>query len=254
MPDHDPPINAASRFCVLHDADTDLGPLMLRKRWSFALERDVFEMTLNGDLVMSSAVTLSEQALARETLKRLPSENLRLLIGGLGFGFTAQAVLADQRTSELTVVERLAPVIQWHRSGLLPWSESFISDPRLKTVAGDFFATVAQAVDDPAQRYHAIMIDIDDSPAMLWHRNHSTFYESTALQAIQCHLHPGGVLALWCAEHPGEDFVNLVSRLFATTEVQEVHFENPNFQEPETNYILIATTSSAAPAASGSQH
>jgi spermidine synthase len=135
--------SAPFRLSILHDAETDMGRVMLRKRWSLALERDVFEMTMDGKLMMSNAVVESERALAERAPALVPNVELKVLIGGLGFGFTAQATLADSRVRKLTVVERLGLVIQWHREGLLPWSGEFISDPRLKILQGDFFAIVA---------------------------------------------------------------------------------------------------------------
>ncbi len=226
---------------ILHDSDTDIGRMMLRRRRSLALERDVFEMTMDGKLMMSDAVVTSELALAQRALARLPERNLRVLIGGLGFGFTVQAALADARVCEVTVIERLAPVIEWHRSGVLPWSEGFITDPRLNVAEGDFFELIAGDAD---ARYDAILIDIDDSPSLLWHRAHAVFYHSTGLEATQKHLRPGGVFGLWCATHPGDTFMATTEKTFAWSELAEIHFQNPCLRQSETNYILLATVHS----------
>ncbi len=230
----------ASRFCILHDSDTDMGTLMLRRRWSPALECDVFEMTLDGKLMMSSAITVSEQALARHALALLPDRPLRVLIGGLGFGFTALAALTDPRVEELTVIERLEPVMAWHRSGFFPWSGKLTADPRVKIVEGDFFAAVAGELEVDA-RYDAILIDIDDSPSLLWHDRHAAFYETGSLEALHRNLRPGGVLALWCATHPGEPFVKIVDAVFATALLVEVPFENPCVRQSVTDYLVLAT-------------
>ncbi|MDY0169775.1 MAG: hypothetical protein RBS80_24740 [Thermoguttaceae bacterium] len=228
-----------SRFCVLHDSDTDMGTLMLRRRWSPALERDVFEMTLDGKLMMSSAVTVSEQALARHALALLPDRPLRVLVGGLGFGFTALATLAEARVRELTIIERLGSVIAWHRSGVLPWSGELTADPRVKIVEGDFFAAVA-GEPEPDDRHDAIVIDIDDSPSLLWHDRHAAFYEPRSLAALHRNLQPGGVLALWCATHPGEPFIKTVKTVFATVLLVEVPFENPCVRQSVTDYLVLA--------------
>ncbi len=237
MSSRDP--NACS-FCVLHDSDTDMGTLMLRRRWSPALEGDVFEMTLDGKLMMSSAVNVSEPALAERALELLPDRPLRVLVGGLGFGFTALAALADARVRNLTVVERLAPVVAWHRSCLLPWSGKLTVDPRVEIVEGDFFAEVARAP-EPDARYDAILIDIDDSPSLLWHDRHASFYEARGLEALHRHLQPAGVLALWCATHPGEPFIEAVDAVFATSLLVAVPFENPCVHQSVTDYLLLAT-------------
>jgi len=224
------------RLRILHDSDTEMGPVMLRQRGSMALERDVFEMTMDGKLMMSSAIVESEQALSQQALALLPDKKLKVLIGGLGFGFTAQQALADSRVRELTVVERLGLVIDWHRTGLLPWSAEFMSDPRLTILHDDFFQRVGGA----DNQYDAILIDIDDSPSLLWHGSHAGFYESTGLKAVQSSLAPGGVLALWCAAHPGEAFVATAKATFEAVQLNEIRFENPCLRQPETNYILLA--------------
>ena len=237
------------RLSILHDSDTDMGRVMLRKRWSLTLERDVYEMTMDGKLMMSNAVIESERALAERALARLPNQALKVLIGGLGFGFTAQATLADTRVRELTVVERLELVIEWHRAGLLPWSGEILSDPRLKIIQGDFFTVVPGNAGAP---YDAILIDIDDSPSLLWHANHAAFYKSQGLEAIAERLAPGGVLGALCATHPGEAFLGQASATFAVTELIEIHFENPCLRQPETNYILLAHGASRSVTKGGS--
>lgn len=230
----------ACNFCVLHDSDTDMGTLMLRRRWSPALECDVFEMTLDGKLMMSSAVSVSEQALAERALELLPDRPLRVLVGGLGFGFTALAALADARVRELKIVERLAPVVAWHRSSLLPWSGKLTADPRVEIVEGDFFAAVARDA-EPDARYDAILIDIDDSPSLLWHDGHAGFYEARSLEALRGHLQPAGVLGLWCATHPGDPFLAAADAVFATTLLVPVPLENPCVRQSVTDYLLLAT-------------
>jgi len=107
-----PPTNPPLRRRVLHDSNTDMGRVMLRQRSSMALQRDVFEMTLDGKWMMSNAIVESECALAERALALLVSQELKVLIGGLGFGFTPQASLADSRVREMTVIKRLGLVIE----------------------------------------------------------------------------------------------------------------------------------------------
>lgn len=245
--------NSANSFCILHDSDTDMGPLMLRRRWSFALEREVFEMTLDGKLMMSSAAVTSELALAERALAVLPHGHLRVLIGGLGFGFTAQAALADSRVREVTVIERLAPVIAWHRSHMLPWSRELVADPRLKVMEDDFFAFIARDT-QPIARFDAILIDIDDSPTLLWHDSHASFYEASGLEGLHRHLQSAGVLALWCATHPGESFINAARTVFAATTLLEVEFENPCVRQQVTHFLLLARAHPKERESDGKEH
>lgn len=233
--------NRSPSLSVLHDSDTDMGLLMLRKRWSLALERDVFEMTMDGKLMMSSAVNISERALAERALALLPNRPLQVLVGGLGFGFTALAALADERVERLTVIERLATVVAWHQEGILPWSGDLLSDPKVKVLTDDFFAVVAA---ESETNYDAILIDIDDSPSLLWHDSHSTFYGTSGLEALKRHLRPDGVLALWCATHPGEAFLDAAKAAFPSTELLEIEFEDPCQRRMEMNYLLLARAQS----------
>ena len=73
-------------------------------------------------------------------LARLSGVALDVAVGGLGLGYTAQTVLADDRVQELLVVELLEPVIRWHRQGLVPVGPTLTADPRCRLVEGDFFA------------------------------------------------------------------------------------------------------------------
>jgi spermidine synthase len=231
------PQNRTPSLTVLHHSDTGLGLLMLRKRWSLALERDVFEMTMDGKLMMSSAVNISERALADRALAMLPLRPLHVLVGGLGFGFTALAALADERVERLTIVEMLPKVVEWHREGILPWSSDLVSHPKVTVLTDDFFAVVAGS---SGTCYDAILIDIDDSPTLLWHQSHAAFYGASGLEALKRHLRPEGVLALWFAAPPEEDFVNAAQAVFASIDLLEVRFENPCQRRPETNYLLVA--------------
>jgi spermidine synthase len=222
---------------VLHYETTEIGLLMLRRRWSMALEEDVFEMIVDDKLMMSSALNVSERALADRALALLPERPLRVLVGGLGFGFTALAALADERVEQMTIIERLPQVIDWHRQGTLPWSGGLLSDSKVTIHNGDFFGHFAVA---PEDLYDAILIDIDDSPTLLWHHSHAGFYVSNGLEALKDHLRGDGVLALWCAVHPGQNFVNAAQAAFASAELLEIRFENPCHRRTESNYLLLA--------------
>lgn len=236
MSDGDP-ANGQPSLAVLHHSDTDMGFLMLRKRWSMALERDVFEMTIDGKLMMSSAMNVSERALADQVLALLPNRPLQVLIGGLGLGFTAVAALADERVERVTIIECLEPVIEWHAEGVFPWAGDLVGNPKVNLVAGDFFAFVADA---PRSLHDAILIDIDDSPSLLWHHSHAAFYGSSGLEALKRHLRPDGIAALWSATHPGETFLRAAQAVFPATELLEVQFEDPCHRRQEANYLVLA--------------
>ncbi len=81
---------------------------------------DVFEIKLGDEYLMSSLFTASEIALARLGLAELSGADLDVVVGGLGLGYTAQAVLEHESVKSLVIVEALDAVIDWHEKGVLP--------------------------------------------------------------------------------------------------------------------------------------
>ena len=127
---------------------TPIGELSLRRRRELRLGVDVLEIKLGDEHLMSSLFTASEIALARLGLGLAPLHDggaLDVVVGGLGLGYTAQAVLEHATLRSLLVVEMLEAVIDWHREGLLPLGPELTADPRCRFVAGDFFAMAGSA-------------------------------------------------------------------------------------------------------------
>jgi hypothetical protein len=115
---------------------------------------------------MSSLFTEGEIALAKLGLAGLAGP-LDVVVGGLGLGYTARAVLEHPGVRSLRVVEALPDVIEWHCRELVPLGKGLRSDPRCELVDGDFFALANSPGFDPAapgRRFHAILVDIDHSP------------------------------------------------------------------------------------------
>ena len=102
---------------------TPIGAVSLRRRRILSLDTDVWEVLLGDEHLMSSLFTASEIALAKLGLAALGEATERgwdVVVGGLGLGYTAAAVLEDERVRALEVVEFLPPVIEWHARNLLP--------------------------------------------------------------------------------------------------------------------------------------
>src|SRR5438128_8686453 len=99
---------------------TPLGALSLRRRRELSLGVDVFEIKLGDEYLMSSLFTASEIALARLGLAELSGAELDVVVGGLGLGYTAQAVLEHEAVKSLAVVEALDAVIDCHEQGVWP--------------------------------------------------------------------------------------------------------------------------------------
>ena len=230
---------------------TAMGPLSLRRRRELRLDIDVYEVMLGDEFLMSSLFTAGEVALARLGLADAAGEALDVVVGGLGLGYTARAVLEDPRVRSLVVLDALAEVIGWHERGLLPDTAGLAADPRCRLVHGDFFQLAGPGSagldpDAPGRRFHAILVDIDHTPRHLLHASHAPFYEPAGLCSLARHLLPGGVFALWSNDPPDEPFTASLGAAFATAEAHVVTSPNPLQDREAANTVYVART--AAPA------
>lgn len=232
------------RFEELDWQDTPLGEISLRRRVEPTLGVDVYEVKLGEEFLMSSLFTVAEIELARLGLAQTPGDDLDVLVGGLGLGYTAAAALEDPRVGSLTVVDAIAPVIDWHRRDLLPNTTGLASDPRVRLVLGDFFALVAghQGFGEgtPAE-YDAILLDIDHTPRHVLNPSHGAFYTRDGLTWLTRHLKPGGVFALWSDDPPDEDFLAVLLQVFSTARAELVTFPNPLTRGEASNTVYVAT-------------
>jgi spermidine synthase len=220
---------------------TPMGALSLRRRRLLSSGVDVYEIKLGDEFLMSSLFTVAEIALARLGLAALQRTELDVVVGGLGLGYTAQAVLEDKRVRSLIVVDALAEVIEWHERGLLPLGEQLMADPRCRLVHGDFFAMSASALDPqtPGRRFDAVLVDIDHSPTNLLHPRHAALYKPEGLRRLAGHLHPDGVFALWSNDPPDENFKAALAGVFATSDAHVVSFDNPLQDRDASNTVYI---------------
>jgi len=242
----------SAAFEELDYRPTRLGPLSLRRRRHLSLGTDIYEIKLGEEFLMSSLFTASEVALARLGLAELGlaerSENdVDVVVGGLGLGCTARAVLDNARVSSLMVIEALPEVIEWHATGLLPLGAGLTADRRCRLIEGDFFAMIASMTSglDPAEpnrRFHAILVDIDHSPRHVLHPSHAGLYETEGLRRLHHHLHPGGIFALWSNDPPDAPFTATLAAVFATAKAEVVSFHNPLQDRDATATIYLART------------
>jgi spermidine synthase len=220
----------SARFEEIDRRATPIGEISVRWRLEPTLQIDVYEVKLDDEFLMSSLFTVAEIALADLGLAELTGTDLDVVVGGLGLGYTARAVLQDPRVRSLRVVEALGAVIEWHQRRLLPLSAELTADPRCHLVEADFFAAVAS--DAPfaphaPHKVHAVLVDIDHSPRHLLHPRHAAFYEPEGLARLATRVHPGGVFGLWADGAPDADFVATLEQVFATSTAHVVTF--PNF-------------------------
>ena len=226
--------------------ETALGAVSLRRRLDPALHVDVYEVKLGDEFLMSSLFTAAEVELARLGLAELAGSDLDIVVGGLGLGYTARAVLEDARVRSLTVVEALDEVITWHERELLPDAAGLAADPRTRLLHGDFFSLVdaGNGFDPqaPGRRFHAVLVDIDHTPEHVLHPSHSAFYTPAGLRRLARHLHPGGVFALWSDDPPEAGFRAVLAEVFGNCKEHVVTFPNPLTRAESANTIYVGTS------------
>lgn len=226
--------------------DTPIGELSLRRRRELKLDVDVYEIKLGEEYLMTSLFTASEIALSRLGIADLAGNELDVVVGGLGLGYTAQAVLEHDNVKSLVVVDALEAVIDWHQTGLLPLGEELTNDPRCRFVHGDFFAlaTSKDGLDPlaPARQFDAILVDIDHSPDFLLDPQNAAFYEPAGLKKLTAHLRPGGVFGLWSNELPDDAFTQRLAEVFDTARAELVTFHNPLQDNEFTQTVYLART------------
>lgn len=224
---------------------TPLGDLSLRRRAEPRLGGDVvYEVKLGEDFLMSSLFTAAEIALARLGLQRLAMPAADVVVGGLGLGYTAAAVLDQTDVRSLRVVEVMPAVIDWHRRGLLPIATRLVDDPRCILAQADFFAlATADSGFDPAQpdrRVHAVLLDIDHSPHHWLNPANAAFYSTTGLRCMADKMHPGGVFGLWSNDPPDPGFTARLDEVFTASEACVVRFANPYTGNDASNTVYLA--------------
>lgn len=228
-----------ARFEELDFQPTPMGDLMLRRRTDAQLGVDIFEVKLGEEFLMSSLFTVAEEELATLGLAATVGDDLAVLVGGLGLGYTAIAALRDPRVSAMTVIDTMPAVIDWHRRGLLPVSDALTSDPRTRLVLDDFFA-VMRREPEGGTRYDAILLDVDHSPRHQLDASHADLYTESGLRALARHLTDGGVFALWSDDPPDDDFMATLSSVFSEARAHLVDFDNPLTGGVSSNTVYVA--------------
>lgn len=219
--------------------ETPLGPICLRRRKPASLPGvEITEVTLNHQFLMSSLYTDSEQELSRIAIQMHGGERLRVMVAGLGLGYTAHQALQSDRIDHVEVIELLPQVIGWMEDGLIPLSEQLIGEPKLLATQGDAFARL---MSDPEVTYDLILIDIDHSPDdRLGAGENLTFYSEEGLAAAKKHLRPNGVLGVW-SYAKSSPFVDALRASFKTVRVEPITHQNELINEEHTDWLFFAT-------------
>lgn len=157
-----------------------------------------FYLRVNRQPLMGTNASESEKMLAQcacEGLLRM--KGVRVLIGGLGFGFSLRRTLElVHHHAKVEVAELLPEVVAWNRAYLSAVNGALLDDPRVKVIVGDVFQVIANA---PAAHYDAIMLDVDNGPIAMVQDGNERLYQARGLAAIMRALKPGGRATFWSA-------------------------------------------------------
>jgi len=172
-------------------------------------ERDgVFAIRVDGMELMTSRVHGSEEDMATLVLAEVTARQPRVLVGGLGMGFTLRAVLNGMPASGLiTVAELLPEVVRWNRDHLAHLTGSPLDDPRVTLIEGD----VGQVMASKLNAFDAILLDVDNGPAALTDPRNARLYLADGLATIKNSLRRGGILGVWSAS-PDREYERALRR------------------------------------------
>jgi spermidine synthase len=217
-------------------SDSERGELVLRERRPEADDARggpvVLELRANGVFVMDTAEHASETALADAALATVP-EPRRVLIGGLGLGFTLDRVLGDRRVEHVDVVEIEPALVEWMRDGTIPHGQRLLADRRARVVVTDIVRAVTEA---GASTYDVVLLDVDNGPDQLVHATNAAIYDEPFLRAVHDRLDPGGAFVVWSAARA----CGLAGTLRAVFGEVEEHDQAVRLQDREEHYWLYA--------------
>jgi spermidine synthase len=171
-------------------AESPRGDVVLRERREDNTPT-ILELRVNGVFVMDTLETTSERALTNTALA-LVARPTRVLVGGLGLGFTMHEVLADSRVEACTVVEIEQAVVDWMRDGTIAHGPRLLADERVTVVVADVGVALAEA---PESAYDVVLLDVDNGPDYLVHDANDALYKEPFLQAAR--RATGQVLVIW---------------------------------------------------------
>lgn len=180
---------------------------------------DEFSLRVVGFELMNSRQHGSEERLAELGLAALGDvEAPRVLVGGLGMGFTLRAALdALSAAAAVTVAELVPAVVEWNRSHLAHLAGEPLTDPRVRVIVTD----VADLLRRSRSAFDVIMLDTDNGPEGTTQDGNDWLYSAAGLAVIKTALAPGGVLAVW-SMFPSDAFTKRLSQAGFDAEARNV--------------------------------
>ena len=176
-----------------------------------------FYLRVNRQPLMGTNASESEKTMAQLACQRLRGiAGARVLIGGLGFGFTLRRVLElVAKDASVHIAELLPEVVAWNHEHLSEVNGKLLQDKRVEVTVDDVFAVITRA---PAAHYDAILLDVDNGPIAMVQDGNARLYQAQGFQAITRVLRPGGRVAFWSACQD-RAFENRLSKAGFRTEV-----------------------------------
>lgn len=201
-----------------------------------------FSIMLGQNQLMSSRLSGSEVALATLACARTADrDKRRILIGGLGMGFTLRAALKVTGPKEKIVVAELVPaVIAWAKGPLSGLFENALDDPRVEMRQAD----VADVIRSKKSSYDAILLDVDNGPEGLTRSANDWLYHAGGLAEAFAALRPGGVLAVWSGG-PDDAFTKRLRR--AGFSVEDIAVRATGARKGARHRIWLATRTPPRP-------
>lgn len=169
-----------------------------------------FYVRVNRQPLMGTNACESEKVLAQMACGRLSGmAGTRVLIGGLGFGFTLRRTLElVGKDAHVDVAELMPEMVAWNREFLSSVNGLLLDDPRVKVMVDDVYQVIARA---PAGHYDAIMLDVDNGPVAMVQDGNQRLYQSQGFGIITQALKPGGIATFWSASQD-RAFANRLSK------------------------------------------
>lgn len=222
---------------VLARAADEHGEIALARRGG------VTELVVDGVFAMDTVHTATERALATLALDRLAGNALRVLVGGLGLGFTARALLDSPLVAHVEVVELHAPLVGWARAGLVPALAGLLDDERVALTVGDVVDVVPRL--SPGT-FDAVLLDVDNGPGFLIHPGNAAVYRGRFLAVASRVLAPGGVLAVWSAD-PSPELADELAAACGSVEVVTLDVERDGRAFTYTVYLACGRAANLPP-------